>query len=269
MAKRLVLPLMVALLMHCHSQAATIIAGLDTWDSATAPTVPVTAPGVTATATASGVGGNWSNTEGSGRGSSKDTTWGTFDGNGNAADATTDGSNLNFTLTNGKTDGEVTLTITNNGPDDLALENVHFDAVAFRPNAARTWAVNVLAGSDITVGNVYTSGLPMNDNSTDAITQLGGNLLTDDSDPLTHDQHDDIDLPLTGLADNVLEVGGTAIIQVAFSNGTGSGSGHHLFLDNVAISGSVSVIPEPSSCLLALLGMASMAALGRRAVCMK
>jgi hypothetical protein len=91
----------------------------------------------------------------------------------------------------------------------------------------------------MTIGNVFTSDAPANDNSTNAITHLGGGLLTDDLDPLTHDQHDDINIDMTGLADHTLAPGESAVIQVAFSNGTGSGGGHHLFVDNVAFLGAI------------------------------
>lgn len=211
-----------------------LVAGWDTWDSNTTPTASMTASGITATAAASGTGGNWSiadNGDDPGRGSSGDQTWGSFDGNGVGASAVTNVGQANMTLTNGKTDGQVTFTITNNGPADWELDSFHLDAVAFRRNAARTYALNVLAGSDITVGNVFNSGLPANDNSTDAITTLDGNLGTG------HEVHDDLDISLTGLADHTLAPGEVTIVQIAFSNGTGSGGGHHLFLDNVALSG--------------------------------
>ena len=207
---------------------ADVVAGIDVWDSATTPTVSVTAPDIVATAVATGTGGNWTNGDGSGRGSSKDGTWGTFN-SGTLASTVTNVGPSNLTLTNGKTNGEITLTITNNGLSDIALEAFHFDAVAFRPNAARTYALNVLAGSDITEGNVFTS-------TEDEITSLNGNLKIDDLDPETHDQHDDIDIALTGLADATLEAGGTVIFELAFSDGSGSGGGHHLFLDNVAVT---------------------------------
>ena len=230
------------------SASAAIIAGIDNWDSVSAPTVPVTAANITATATASASVGGWSIADSGtdpGRGSSDDTTWGTYSGDATPADATSNVGPANFTLTNAKPDGEITLTIVNNGLTDITLGMFHFDALALRPKAARTWAVNVLAGSDITVGNVYTSGLPQNDNSTDAITHVGGALSG-------HDQHDDIDLSLAGLADNVLEAGGTAIFQLAFSNGVGDNAGgHHLFVDNVAVS----TIPEPATMgLMAIFG---------------
>ncbi|MDB4438361.1 PEP-CTERM sorting domain-containing protein [bacterium] len=237
------------------ASGAIIIAGIDTWDNTATPTVSHTAAGVAATATASASTGSWSTGDSSGRGSSKDTTWGTFDGNGIAASDVTNVGAANFTVTNGRPSAEVTLSITNNGTVDLDLAAFHLDVVGFRPNAPRAYALNVLAGSDITVGNVFTS-------ADDAITHLGGGLLTDDGDPLTHDQHDDLDLDLGGLADHTLAVGESAQIQIAFSSGTGSGGGHHLFLDNVAVSGDAAVVPEPSSFLL--LGLSGYALLCRR-----
>lgn len=210
--------------------AAQVVAGIDNWDNADAPTVTVLGEGIEATATSSGSGNGWNNTDngGSGRGSSNDGTWGTFN-IGTLPSTVSDVGVANITLPNGEESGEVTLTVTNNGTTDLALEAFRFDAVAFRPNAARAYALNVLPGSDITEGNVFTS-------EDDAITSVGGMLITDDTIDGVHDQHDDIDIDLTGLADSTLEVGGTAIIQIAFSSGTGSGGGHHLFLDNLALT---------------------------------
>ena len=226
----------------------TLIAGWDSFSSTTAPASTSTAPGVTATATASASGGSWSNTDSGtdpGRGSSKDMTWGSFDGNGNPANFATNQGSDSFTLTNGKTDGELTFTITNGRTGDVDLSSFHIDALAFRPNAARTYALNVISG-DLTIGNVFTSDVPSSDNSTNAITHVGGDLLTDNADPLTHDQHDDIDIDMTGLADHTLAAGESAVIQIAFSNGTGSGGGHHLFIENIAFSGDVA----PSEFLL-------------------
>ena len=96
-----------------------------------------------------------------------------------------------------------------------------------------------MLSGDLTIGNVFTSAAPAGDNSTNAITHLAGGLLTDDSDPLTHDQHDDININLSVLADHTLAVGESAVIQITFTGGTGSGGGHHLFIDNVAFSGVV------------------------------
>ena len=52
-------------------------------------------------------------------------------------------------------------------------------------------------------------------------------------------------LLLGGLAGHTLEAGGTAVIQLAFSSGTGDGGGHHLFLDNVGISGIIELAADP------------------------
>lgn len=209
-----------------------LIAGWDTWDSATAPSVSVSASGISASAAASASFGNWSITDSGddpGRGSSDDGTWGTFSSDGPASPIT-NGGGANFTVTNGTASAEVTFTITNNGPGDYELKNFHMDALAFRPNAPRAYALDVMAGSDITVGNVFASGSPSSDNSSNAITHLAGGLSG-------HNQHDQIDIDLTGLADATLGTGETAIFQLNFTNGTGSGGGHHLFLDNVAVSG--------------------------------
>ncbi|VGO12522.1 hypothetical protein PDESU_01075 [Pontiella desulfatans] len=215
-----------------------LIAGWDSWSSGTAPTVTVVKAGITASATATGTGGDWTigDTETDpGRGSSVDGTWGTYDGGGNPPNTVTNEHGANMTLTNGKTDGEITFTITNSTASAINLGSVHFDALAFRPNAARTYAVNVLAGSDITVGNVFTS-------PDDAITEIAGSAVL----LASRDAHDDIDVSLAGLADSTLEVGEVAIVQLAFSSGTGSGGGHHLFIDNVGFSAAASTGPvEP------------------------
>ena len=200
-----------------------VIAGWDVWNSSTAPVANVTASGITATASASTASGNWSTTDGDGRGSSSDTTWGTFDGDTTPASSVTTGNGANMTALNGVTTAQITFTITNNGATDWDLDAFHMDALGFRPGAPRTYQLEVLSG-DITNGVVFTS-------SEDAITDVGGTLSG------TNDQHDDIDLSLIGLADSRLEPGESAVIQIAFSSGAGSANGHHLFVDNVAISG--------------------------------
>ncbi|VGO12662.1 hypothetical protein PDESU_01215 [Pontiella desulfatans] len=217
--------------LEADPASEVLIAGWDTWDSISAPTPTFAAAGITASASASSPEGNWNTSAAEARGSSKDGTWGTFDGNGNPASTSTTLGGDGISLLNGR-NGSITLTISNIGSSDINLGAIHFDALAFRAKAARTYAVNVLAGSDITVGNVFTS-------ADQAITELGGTagLKTDDSDPETHDQHDDIDVSLAGIADSSLEVGGVAIIELVFSGGTPGNSGHHLWIDNVGITG--------------------------------
>ncbi|WP_136078305.1 autotransporter outer membrane beta-barrel domain-containing protein [Pontiella desulfatans] len=216
-----------------------LIVGIDTFDSTSAPTPTFTGAGITASATAFSPDGIWNNSVGEARGSSKDGTWGTFDGNGNPASTSTTLGVDCISLLNGR-NGQITLSITNNGPSDINLGAIHFDALAFRAKAARTYAVNVLTGSDITVGNVFTS-------ADQAITELNGTagLKLDDLDPETHDQHDDIDVSLAGIADSTLEVGGVAIIELAFSGGIPGNSGHHLWVDNLGISSTADTVVEP------------------------
>ena len=221
-----------------------IVAGWDNWDSNTAPTPTVTATDVTASATASATrllgdepgSNNWTILDGQGdpgRGSSNDMTWGTFDGNGIAASTVTDMGIANMTATNAKVDAEVTFTITNNGTNDLTLDAFHMDVVAFRFKAPRIYSLDVLAGSDITVGTIFASeGNPMNNNSTNDIKHLSTIGLVPE-----HDFHEDLDIDMSGLADHTLASGESATIQLFFSGGHGDNSGgHHLFLDNVAFS---------------------------------
>ena len=210
--------------------AQELVAGWDTWTSNTAPLANVTGSGITATATASTATGNWNTADdsSSGRGSSGDTTWGSFGGKGSPASAVTTGTGSNMTASNGVVSAELTLTITNNGAADWDLDALHMDVVAFRSNAPRTYQLEVISG-DISNGIVFSS-------SANEITELGGNLSA------THDQHDEIDVSLIGLADSTLEAGETAVLRITFSGGTGSGGGHHLFLDNVAVSGVVSPV---------------------------
>lgn len=204
-----------------------VIAGWDIWSSATTPSANLTAEGIIATATASTSAGTWNtlDDDSSGRGSSGDMTWGSFDGNGSPASAVTSEEGANMTAPNGVGTADLTLTITNQGPTDWALDAFHMDVLAFRPNAPRSYQVEVVSG-DITHGVVLAS----EDN---AIAEVGGTLSA------SHDQHEQVDVNLVALADSTLESGGTVTIRITFSNGTGSGSGHHLFLDNVAVSGTL------------------------------
>ena len=222
------------------TSSAVVIAGWDTFDSASAPTATHLATTVTATtgATSSGSLGTG---EGTSRGSSADGTWGTSSETPTPSTTAGTGTNQNWTVFNGATSAEITFTITNPGTTVYDLSAFHMDTAAFRPNAPRTYALNVLAGSDITVGNVFTS-------TTDVITSLGGTI------PSGNNFHDDINISLAGLADHTLDAGEVAIIQIAFSDGSGTGSGHHLWVDNIAFTGSIVPVPEPSAALLGLLG---------------
>jgi hypothetical protein len=67
--------------------------------------------------------------------------------------------------------------------------------------------------------------------------------------------HDDFDLDLTGLADNVLDPGESATFRISFSGGTVSNTDQKTYLDNVAISGTSVPIPEPASLAMGLVGL--------------
>jgi len=205
---------------------SALVAGWDTWDSGATPTASVVAAGVTGSAVTTSEGIAWHTNDG--RGASADGDWGTFAGPPTASTVAGDGvTNENLELSNATTGGTITFTVTNNGTEDIELDGFHFDAYAFRPKAARAYELSVASG-DITNGVIYTS-------ADDEITEVGG-----DWDNLAHD---DISHSLLGLADNILEVGGTVDFLLAFSSGEGDGSGgHDLWIDNIAITAAVDVI---------------------------
>ncbi len=206
--------------------SGTLLAGWGTWDSGSSPSASKTAAGITGSAVTTTEGLSWHTNDG--RGASADGDWGTFAGPPTASIVAGDGvENENLELSNGTTGGTITFTITNNGTEDLELDGFHFDAYAFRPNAARAYELSVASG-DITNGVIYTS-------ADDEITHVGGAW-----DNLAHD---DISHSLLGLADNILEVGGSVDFLLAFSSGTGAGGGHDLWIDNVAITAVEDLIP--------------------------
>ncbi|MDF7823486.1 hypothetical protein P4B35_05635 [Pontiellaceae bacterium B12227] len=203
--------------------ASAIIAGWDVWNSGSAPTASVLAPNVAASAATTSEGSNWHTSDE--RGASADGSWGTHVGPPAADTTVAVGQNLE--LPNATTGGTITFTINNNGMEDIELGAFHFDANAFRTKAARAYELSVLAGSDITVGTIYTSA--------DDEISVGG------ADNLAHD---DIDHSLTGLADHTLAAGESVQFLLAFSSGVGDGSGgHDLWVDNVAVSQVITVPP--------------------------
>jgi len=122
----------------------------------------------------------------------------------------------------------LTLTVTNNGAQDLVLDSIHFNV---RRDAA---SAQNLATITYTAGNLSDS---TGSNTTTALSGTGGN-----------GTGYDIDLN-SFLTDTTLANGESATFTWASSGGT---SGGHR-LDNFAISGSV--IPEPSSFALLLAGL--------------
>ncbi|MDF7823488.1 BNR repeat-containing protein [Pontiellaceae bacterium B12227] len=196
-----------------------VVAGWDVWDSAATPNASVLSPDITASAVTTSEQVAWNATDE--RGASNDGTWGTLEGPPSAS-IVTNANHENLTLPNATTGGTITFTVSNNGTDEIELDSFHFDAYAFRPKAPRTYELSVLAGSGITTGIVFTS-------AADAITSVNG--------AWDNGAHDDIDIDLAGLTDHTLGAGESVDFLLAFSGGEGDDSGgHHLFVDNVAIS---------------------------------
>ncbi len=233
MKKTLTIAAIAATMGTLSASAQDLVAAWDTFDSTAASTSTFTATGITATMAQTSM----SNVATEDRGASSDTTWGSFDGNGTAASSAIVGTGMNLVSFNGS-DGSFTITLTNGSGSDIDLGAFHFDALAFRPNTARDFSLNVQAGGAITAGNVFTS-------ATDAITSLGT------APNAAQDQHDEYDLDLTSLADNTLEAAGTVTFELSFTGGLDGSAGHHLWVDNVALS-TAAVVPEPST--YALLG---------------
>ena len=230
----------LGMLAPTSAQGAVVLAGWHTFHSATAPTVSVSQTDLAALISTSSTIGSWSTGESTSRGSSSDGTWGTSSDSPTPTTAAGTSTDQNMSLTNGKPSGELTFSLTNNGSDNMVLENFHFDAAAFRPSAALNYQLSVLAGGGITAGNVGTGG---------SVVNLGGTI------PAGNDFHSDVDLALTGLSDNTLAPGESAQIRITWTgSGNGSNGGHHLFVDNIAFTGSIVPVPEPSTALLGLLG---------------
>lgn len=213
-------------LSSMSASGAVLVAGWDAFSSGLTPSTTHEATDITATMVNTG----WSNGGSEDRGSSSDTTWGSFDGNGTAASAAIVGT-VNLTAHNGETGNTMTITITNNSANDLNLAQFHMDALAFRQNASRTWTL--VSGAT----NLHTS-------AAQSITFATPNT--------AQDQHDEYDIDLSSLA-TVAAGGGSVDLVMTISGGTPGSNGHHLWVDNIAVSGDFATIPEPSSALLALV----------------
>jgi hypothetical protein len=125
-------------------------------------------------------------------------------------------------LPNGES-GSYDFTVTDTGGVDRDLTAFHFDAGVLRPRAARDFELSVVSG-DLTIGIVATGNAP---NITGGVQDWTN-----------------FDIDLSVLADSTLDANGTVTFRLAFTGGFPVGSpefpdgspGHHLSLDNVAIS---------------------------------
>ncbi|QEG22894.1 PEP-CTERM sorting domain-containing protein [Mariniblastus fucicola] len=172
-----------------------------------------------------------------------DATFGTYDAS--AATGTGEyenGGDDHLSLNNGL-EGGVNFTVTNTSGTDWNLETFHFDLGSTRPGSADTWTLSVVSGG-LTAGAVGSGGPGANGGSATAAWN-------------------DYDQSLTGLADFTLADGESVEFLLDFVKDSTQGpSGHHTYIDNFAITGSVSAVPEPTS--LAILGLAGLGLAIRR-----
>ncbi|MEQ8616592.1 MAG: BNR repeat-containing protein [Lacipirellulaceae bacterium] len=203
----------VAIAGEVPALPSTLIAGWDRWASNGIQAASVTDGNTTATT------GN--NVEfGLVASGNTDGTWGTLATP--TADQTTDDSFDGYRLVNGE-EGSIEFTLTDSSGVDRDLTEFHFDTGTFRPDSSHNWELSVISG-DLTLGSVASG---------DAPNITGG----------TIDWHD-FDIDLTGLADNTLDANGTVTFLLEFTGGTLGASGHHQYLDNVAISGTAVEIDD-------------------------
>ncbi len=197
-----------------------LIAGWETWSQVSSDTwnATQTATGVTAQAVGTHEsGGAWYNFTNATveNGASSDGRYGETGPSGAnpSVAVNTDG----VTLSNGY-DGFVDFTVTDTSGTATALSQFHFDTGAFRPSAATDWKLEVISG-DITIGSIASGTATVN------------------AGPI----QDDESIDLTGLEDSTLEANGSVTFRLNFTGGGGepgaAASGHHLFLDNVGITG--------------------------------
>lgn len=197
-------------------EPSTLVAGWDTWNEVAPDSWDAShSAGVSAqavgTAEAGGIWFNFSNATVE-NGASSD---GQFGATGPAEAETSVAVNTDGTTLSNGYDGSIDFMLTDSTGTDRALTGFHFDTGAFRPNAATDWELEVLAGGDITAGS------------------LAAGTTTINQGPI----QDDESISLNGLADNTLEAFGSVTFRLSFTGGVDGSAGHHLFLDNVGITG--------------------------------
>jgi len=234
MKKTLTIAAIAATMSTLSASAQDLVAGWDTFNSAAAQSATFTISGGFAASYSNGLGSAGEGAASAGRGASTDGTWGSFDGNGTAPSTSASLQADNYLFSNADVTAGFDFTLDNSsGTFDIELGSFYADVLRWRPNAANAFTLTVLSG-DITNGVVFTS-------AANALTSFGGA-------PLTGEQHDELAISFAALADHTLAIGESATIQIAFTGGTGTGGGHHLFVDNIGFSS----VPEPST--YALLG---------------
>lgn len=126
-------------------------------------------------------------------------------------------------------------TVGNTSGDPVDLGAFHFDALTkTKTGGPDTWTLEVVSG-DLSIGVVTNGALPY--------IGATGNLA-------------DFDVGLAGLADNVLDAGGSVLFRLTFSGGTPATTGAtRLDMDNVAVTKVLSLVPtEPAVMSIAASG---------------
>lgn len=199
---------------------STLIAGWETWNEVASDTWNATqVSGVVAQATGSpeagGVFFNFNNATVE-NGASSDGQYGSL---GPAVANTSVAAPSDAVALSNGFDGFIDFTLTDTTGVAIELTGFHFDIGAFRSDAATDWELEILAGGDLTAGAVASGVATIN------------------AGPI----QDDETINLTVLADSTLDANGSVTFRLNFTGGEGvSGSpknGHHLFLDNVGVTG--------------------------------
>ncbi|QDU88914.1 hypothetical protein Pla175_22980 [Pirellulimonas nuda] len=194
----------------------SLIASWETWSEVSTDTWDATqSSGVTAQAVGSvEAGGVWFNLSNAtvANGASSDGRYGAVGPTG--ADPSVASATDGVSLSNGY-DGFMDFTLNDTSGAGTILTGFHFDLGAFRANAATDWELAVLAGGDLTAGALATG-----------TATVGASPMQDDES-----------IDLRGLTDNILDANGTVTFRLSFTGGVDASSGHHLFLDNVGVTG--------------------------------
>lgn len=216
--------------------AAVLVAGWDAFSGSTDFAPTQTSLGTTANIVATATVGNWdqwNNANGSGlrQGASVDGTFGGFVGATASIVSEASGSNLALS----RSDGILSITLTNNSGSDQIMDGFHFDGIRKNNNGAEFWTLGfsgAISGTTTTAEALNTHA-----NMPDAPASSRDNFVD-----------------LSTLADPVWENGQDITLSWTFtgSSNEGTSNGNELLLDNI----SVTVVPEPSSLLLGLGGFA-------------
>ncbi len=188
----------------------SLLVGWDTWSSGS-ETASLTDFGATGLATESS--GDWRE---NGEAASDDGSFGGLLGASTSDGDASAGTYIGQTTGDGSYDFSITA-----GADGLVLSSFNFDARRKRNGSPDNWSVTTLSGA-ITTGVTVGSGTL-------------GNILGS----VGPSDHDDFELSLAGLADNVLAPGESATFRLSFSGGTVSNTDQKTYLDNVAILGAL------------------------------